>query len=259
MEPTQSGAGTEPATDALPWASVPIGRVAAPLRDQVLNVVRQGILDFQLKPGQRLIERELIEQLGVSRATVREVVARLAAEGLVTIIPQRGAIVSIVSADEAADIYEMRVSLEALAVQRFIQRASAQQMRELRAAFEDLERVHTSPHEELERLRAKDAFYKVLFEGAASPPLTQMLTILQGRVRVLRATSLAAPGRPEQTVHEIRTIVEAIEAHDAPRAAAASATHVRNAATTALTQIAAFENAPANGKAKAATVRPLRS
>jgi DNA-binding GntR family transcriptional regulator len=226
----------------------------------VLNVVRQGILDFQLRPGQRLIERELIEQLGVSRATVREVVARLAAEGLVTIIPQRGAIVSVVSADEAADIYEMRVSLEALAVQRFIQRASARQMRELRAAFDELAQIHTSEHQELERLRAKDAFYKVLFEGAASPPLTQMLTILQGRVRVLRATSLSAPGRPEQTTHEIRTIVEAIEAHDAARAAAASATHVRNAATTALTQLAALEavSSPDGSERSDATASVLR-
>ena len=247
MESTEPTAGPEAPADPVSWASAPIGRVAAPLRDQVLNVVRQGILDFQLRPGQRLIERELIEQLGVSRATVREVVARLAAEGLVTIIPQRGAIVSVVSADEAADIYEMRVSLEALAAQRFIQRASAQQTRELRAAFEALAQIHTPDHEELARLRAKDAFYKVLFEGAASPPLTQMLTTLQGRVRVLRATSLSAPGRPEQTVHEIRTIVEAIEAHDAARAAAASATHVRNAATTALTQLAALENAQADG------------
>src|ERR1700742_4886022 len=81
----------------LPFSGAQIGRVAAPIRDQVLDVVRQGILDFQLKPGQRLIERELIEQLGVSRATVREVLSRLVAEGLVTIIPQRGAIVSVLT------------------------------------------------------------------------------------------------------------------------------------------------------------------
>jgi DNA-binding GntR family transcriptional regulator len=118
------------------WPPAPIGRVAAPLRDQVLDAVRQGILDFRLRPGQRLIERELMEQLGVSRATVREVIARLATEGLVTNIPQRGAIVTVLTAEEAADIYEMRVALESLATHRFVERATPAQVAELRAAFE---------------------------------------------------------------------------------------------------------------------------
>src|ERR1700755_1254358 len=73
------------------WLPSPPRRLAAPLRDQVLDVVRQAILDFQMRPGQRLIERELIEQLGVSRATVREVVARLASERLMEeTTPPRG-------------------------------------------------------------------------------------------------------------------------------------------------------------------------
>ncbi len=220
------------------WPRAPIGRVAAPLRDKVLEVVRQGILDFQLRPGQRLIERELMEQLGVSRATIREVVAQLASEGLVTNIPQRGAIVSVLSADEAADIYEMRVALEALTVQRFVERASDEQVAELRKACDALEAsVRSASDDHLTQLRWKDAFYSVLLDGAASAPLTQMLTMLQGRVRLLRWTSLSAPGRLEHTVTEIRAIVEAIEARDAKRAAAASAKHVRNAAETALARM----------------------
>ena len=78
--------------------SLRVGRVAAPLREQVVDVLRQAILDFRLKPGQRLIERELIEQTGVSRTTIREVLRQLAAEGLVTTIPQKGAIVVVPSA-----------------------------------------------------------------------------------------------------------------------------------------------------------------
>jgi DNA-binding GntR family transcriptional regulator len=212
--------------------------VAAPLRDQVLDVVRQGILDFRLRPGQRLIERELMEQLGVSRATVREVIARLASEGLVTNIPQRGAIVSVLTEEEAADIYEMRVSLEGLAAQRFIERATPQQVTELRATFEGYAAAAPNHGDNLDRLRAKDGFYKVLFEGAASQPLTEMLTMLQSRVRLLRATSLSVPGRAQETVQEMRAIVEAVEAKDAQAAAEACARHVRNAAATALARIA---------------------
>jgi DNA-binding GntR family transcriptional regulator len=221
----------------------PIGRVAAPLRDQVLEVVREAILDFRLRPGQRLIERELMEQLSVSRATVREVLAQLASEGLVTNIPQRGAIVSILTTEEAADIYEMRVALEALAVRRFVERASDAHMARLRAAFDELEAIKNSSGEDLAQLIAKDEFYKALFEGAASPPLTQMLTSLQGRLRRLRWTSLSAPGRLERTIAEMRILVEAIEERDVSRAMAASDIHVRNAAAIALARMAEADGA----------------
>jgi len=233
------------------WNAAPLGRVAAPLRDQVLSVVRQAILDFDLKPGQRLIERELIEQLDVSRATVREVLALLVSEGLVTVIPQKGAIVSVLSEDEAADIYEMRVSLEALAVQRFVERASPEQVKQLRTALEELENFSTVEGDYREELRAKDAFYDVLLAGASSPPLAQMLTMLQGRVRALRATSLSVPGRPAQAAAELRRVVELIEAGDAKGAAAACAQHVRNAAKTGLGRIATVEVDPDGATAPA--------
>lgn len=226
------------------WSPPPIGRVAAPLRDQVLEVVRQGILDFRLRPGQRLVERELMEQLGVSRATVREVIARLASEGLVTNIPQRGAIVTVLTEEEAADIYEMRASLEVLATQRFIERVTPAQVTELRKAFNGF--VEAAEGGNLDQLRAKDAFYKVLFEGAASEPLTQVLTMLQSRVRLLRWTSLSAPGRARETVEELRTLMEAIEAKDTDAAAEACARHVRNAARTALARMAESPDAPAD-------------
>lgn len=218
------------------WSPPPIGRVAAPLRDQVLEVVRQGILDSRLRPGQRLVERELMEQLGVSRATVREVIARLASEGLVTNIPQRGAIVAVLTGEEAADIYEMRASLEVLATQRFIERVTPAQVAELRAAFDAF--AAAAEDGSLDQLAAKDAFYRVLFDGAASAPLTQVITMLQSRVRLLRRTSLSAPGRARETVGELRVLVEAIEAKDSEAAAEACARHVRNAARTALTRMA---------------------
>ncbi|MGH3165223.1 MAG: GntR family transcriptional regulator [Trebonia sp.] len=226
------------------WPPAPIGRVAAPLRDQVLDVVRRGILDFKLRPGQRLIERELMEQLGVSRATVREVIARLASEGLVTNIPQRGAIVTVLSEEEAADIYEMRVALEGMATRRFIERATPRKVAELRTAFEDYAAAAPTEGDNLGRLRAKDGFYKVLFEGAASEPLTQMLTMLQSRVRLLRWTSLSVPGRAQATVDEMRAIVDAIEAKDPDAAAEACARHVRNAAATALARMAESPQPP---------------
>ena len=72
----------------------PVGKAAAPLRERVIATLREAILDFELRPGQRLIERELIERLGVSRTTVRESLRELDSEGLVTVVPQRGAVVA---------------------------------------------------------------------------------------------------------------------------------------------------------------------
>jgi DNA-binding GntR family transcriptional regulator len=229
------------------WAT-PVGRVAAPLREQVLGILRQAILDFELRPGQRLIERELVEQLDVSRATIREVLALLVSEGLVTVIPQKGAIVSVLSASEAADIYEMRQSLEALAVRRFVERATPDEVRQLRDSLEALEKASDDDTDRLAELRAKDAFYNVLLAGANSPPLTSILTTLQGRVRVLRATSLSVPGRAQQAVRELRRVVELIEAGDAAGAAAACAEHVHNAAQTGLSRLADFEQSKGAGR-----------
>ncbi len=218
------------------WSADQIGRVAAPLREQVVTLVRDAILGFRLQPGQRLVERELVEQLGVSRATVREVLRQLAAEGLVTVVPQRGAIVTALSPDDAADLYEMRASLEALAVQRFVQRATADQVAALRAAVGEIERTAASA-EPQDQLHAKDRFYEVLFTGSGSAPLQQTLAGLQARVRLLRATSLSQPGRPQEAAAELRAVVDAVEAGNAEAAAAACARHIENAARTALARL----------------------
>ncbi len=214
-----------------------VGRIAAPLRERVLDVVRQAILDFKLKPGQRLIERELIEQLGVSRTTVRDVLARLAAEGLVTIVPQKGAIVSVLSLDEAADIYEMRAPLEGLAVRRFVERATPAQVEELRKTLPEIDRTAAPGADPAEALRAKDRFYEVLLAGAQSSRLTNILTGLQGQVRLLRATSLSVGGRPKEAAAEIRKVVDAIVAGDANAGAKACEKHVRNAAKVGLARL----------------------
>jgi DNA-binding GntR family transcriptional regulator len=88
-----------------------VARVAAPLREQVLDLLRREIVEMRLRPGQRLVERELIQRIGVSRTTIREALRELAAEGLVTTIPQKGAIVAVPSWRGAEEVYEVRALL----------------------------------------------------------------------------------------------------------------------------------------------------
>jgi DNA-binding GntR family transcriptional regulator len=220
--------------------SLRVGRVAAPLREQVVDVLREAILDFRLRPGQRLIERELIEQIGVSRTTIREVLRQLAAEGLVTTIPQKGAIVVVPSPEEAAELYDVRLVMEAAAVTRFVRNATAAQLRALRAAVDEMERVAAEGSEDVRGvLRANDEFYDVLLQGAGNRAFHALLAGVQARVRVLRASSLSQPGRPAAAVAELRVVVDAIESGDADRAAALTAKHLEQAERAGLQAIAA--------------------
>jgi len=220
-----------------------VGRVAAPLREQVLDVIRQAILDFHYKPGQRLIERELIEQVGVSRTTIREVLRELEAEGLVTTVPQKGAIVVVPSPEEAADLYEVRTALEELAVRRFVERASDEQVAELRATADAFKATVEAGGDTKAMLAAKDAFYDVLLEGAGNNEIHSILNSLQARVRMLRAASMSNPGRGPKIIKELDELVGAIERRDGDAAAAACARHLGRAEASGLKGISSYSPA----------------
>jgi len=223
------------------WAGNPVDRVAAPLREQVIGALRAAILDFRLSPGQRLVERELIEQLGVSRTTVREALRELTSEGLVTVVPQRGAVVSAPSLDEAEDLYEIRAVLESLLVERFVERATDEQIQRMVDAVDDFARLTAGSNDIRVILDSKDGFYEAIVDGAASPALQSIVESLQARVRLLRATSMGEPGRTDEIVGELRRIADAAQARKPAEAARACAAHVRNAAKTALKQLRAVE------------------
>lgn len=233
-----------PSTNSLAssWTAEPMGRVAAPLREQVIAALRQAILDFQLKPGQRLVERELIEQLGVSRTTIREALRELTSEGLVTVVPQRGAMVSAPSLEEATDLYEVRASLESLVVQHFVERATDAEVDKLRKSVRAVAKVAEKTSDIRQILAAKDGFYTVLIAGARSAALQQLIEQIQARVQVLRATSLSEEGRSHEMVAELEAIVDAIAKRDAPLASQLTADHVRKASVTALHSLRESEN-----------------
>jgi GntR family transcriptional regulator, trigonelline degradation regulator len=208
-----------------------VRRTTAPVRQQVVDMLREAIVESRLKPGQRLIERELTEQTGVSRNVVREALRELAAEGLVTTLPSKGNIVATLTRKEALELFEIREVLESMATRQFVERASEAQMRAFRRSFEAIERAANSGRS---LLACKDRFYEVMFEGAENPTITGILSGLHARITVLRASSLSQAGRPPQTVAEIRAIVEAAEARDASLAERLSVEHVRHAAKAAM-------------------------
>ena len=109
-----------------------------PLRDVVFNTLRQAILRGELKPGERLMEIQLANKLGVSRTPIREAIRKLELEGLVLMIPRKGAEVAEITEKSLKDVLEVRRALEELAVEIACEKMTAQQIEELKAAAKDI-------------------------------------------------------------------------------------------------------------------------
>ena len=203
-----------------------------PVRRQLEEHLRRAIIDGLYPPGSHLSDRALCEQFGVSRSLVREAVRLLEAEGLVTTIPYRGPFVAFLSAEEAAQIYEVRAALEGLAGAGFAQRASEAQRRDLREVFDALAGGCGADRRQL--LETKQRFYDVLLAGCGNAYVARMLAQVLNRNTQLRATSLSAPDRLPNTVREIGAIVEAVLRRDPDAARRACVAHVEAAAAVAL-------------------------
>lgn len=210
-----------------------VTQVAAPVRHQLVETLRRAIFEFHFKPGDRLVERELCELTGVSRTSLREALRQLETEGLVKIIPNRGPIVASVDREEAQEIYELRAVLEGFMGRNFAVRATDTEIRRLSEALDAFRRA-VKRGQPRDLIATKSAFYDVLMEGSGNRALDSALRNLHGRVTLLRATSMASPGRIEFSLKELEAIVAAITARNAAAAEKACASHVRNAASTVM-------------------------
>ena len=150
--------------------SMRVAAVAAPVRHQVAEVLRTAITSGRFAPGQRLVEKDLCELTGVSRASVREALRQLESEGLIETLPNRGPSVSRLSPQDAVSIYQVRGALEALAAQLFAAQASDAKVAELEAAVQVLEQAYKA--RDVDRIvDAKRRFYAVLHLGGIRSPL----------------------------------------------------------------------------------------
>nr|WP_240931199.1 GntR family transcriptional regulator [Rhodococcus sp. B10] len=203
---------------------------------QVVELLREALAAGEYSPGQRLGERELCERFDVSRTVVREALRHLEAEGLVQMVANQGPVVATLTPDEAAQLFEVRGALEALAGESFALRGTAKQKRALRAALVDVEEAMAAGVL-ADVLVSKDEFYAVLMDGAGNTFINTMLRTIHARVQQLRHLSLGAPGRYHDSVRELRVIVAAIESGDADGARRACVEHVRQAADAALSRL----------------------
>ncbi len=225
-------------------SSMRIVRVAAPLRQQVLEKIRDAIAIGQFAPGSRLVERELCEITGVSRTLIREALRQLESEGLVEVIPNKGPIVCNISARQASEVFQLRAELEGLASQLFAELATETHMKALSEAFNQLRDAYASA-DSAAMIRAKTRFYDCLVEGSGNETLGNVLRQLHARAMVLRATSLSQPGRNTESEREIAVIMKAIRKRDGVAARKASVSHIEKATQAALKVLKAREAAEA--------------
>ncbi|WP_342641384.1 GntR family transcriptional regulator [Rhodoligotrophos ferricapiens] len=197
--------------------------------DLVVDYLRRGILAGEFAPGQRLISREIIEQIGVSRGPLREAFRRLAAEGLIELTTNRGASVRRFSRDEIAEIFEIREMLEGLAAQLAAKKID---LRDNRRRFEEIwapqaSRKFTSSQEFIE---ANRLLHRVIMEISGNAQLSKLIDQMALPVVMFQLRRLMSPEDVTKSMQEHIAIAEAILAGDGQRAEDAMRTHLRSSA-----------------------------
>lgn len=205
------------------------------LREQTVVTLREALLNEVFRPGEKLVERKLAEQTGVSRTSIREALSQLESEGLVTRMAGKGMFVTRLSESEIRQIYEARAILESAMARLFVQRASQEQIDELARRIAEAEETD-SP--QLARLHAEklDAVSDIIMQGAGNEITRQMTFLLRTRVTYLRTvtTRVASPERRRETMAMLNGIFDALRARNADVADRLTRAYVERSAAFAL-------------------------
>ena len=196
-----------------------------PLRELVFDSLRKAIILGKLKPGERLMEIQLAEEMGVSRTPVREAIRKLELEGFVVMVPRRGAYVAGVSVKDIADVFEVRSALEGLAAGLAAERITEEEMEELEKVIHLI-----SGEEDILTVYKKDnEFHELIYKASRNHRLTQIITNLSEQINRFRLTSLSVPGRLKIAVDEHKKIIEAISDRNVDLAHSLACEHMENA------------------------------
>ena len=206
------------------------------VRAIVARKLREAIMSGNLKPGQRLVERELCEMMGVSRPSIREALRLLEADGLVNTVPHRGPMVSTISLEEARQLYAARAVLEGFAGRECARLHDPAVVRKIGEALGRL-KVALAESDMIAVLEAKTDFYAALIGGCQNAFIERMLKPLHDRITLLRITSISHPKRVNKSLREVTAIWRAIQSGDEDLAERCCVDHIKAAAVAALDMI----------------------
>ena len=198
-----------------------------PLRDVVFNTLREAILRGELKPGERLMEIQLANKLGVSRTPIREAIRKLELEGLVLMIPRKGAEVAQITEKSLRDVLEVRRALENLAVQLACLRMSPQTLADLKAAARAFEEILGG--EDVTAVAEADvAFHDVIYMATDNQRLISLLNNLREQMYRYRVEYLKKKNATNSFLWEHQEIIRAIEAGEIDVATKITEQHIDN-------------------------------
>ena len=207
-----------------------------PLREVVCETLREAIISGVLRPGERLMEIQLAEELGVSRTPVREAIRKLELEGLVTMVPRRGAQEAQITEKSMSDVLEVRRALDELAVELACLRITQEEKEQLKEACLNFEKIVIT-NDVHEIAKADVAFHDIIFAATGNGRLSQMVNNLAEQMYRYRYEYIKDEKQHDMLVKEHRKIYDSIIANDTDSAKEAIRIHIENQEKAILRQI----------------------
>ena len=201
-----------------------------PLRDVVFNTLRQAILRGELQPGERLLEIHLADKLGVSRTPIREAIRKLELEGLVLMIPRKGAVVAEITEKSLRDVLEVRRALEELAIKLACERIQEEEIEELKIAAKEFENALETGDVTV-YAEADVKFHDIIYRTTDNQRLIQLLYNLREQMYRYRVEYLKRGDSHDTLLAEHQYIIETLERRDSDEAVKAVCAHVDNQVT----------------------------
>ena len=198
------------------------------LTSQVTQFLEQAILKGEIKPGQKLVERELSQELGISRSPIREAIRSLESNGLLKTIPRKGTIVPEISRKEVEEIYAVKSMLESFAARLACRRITGKEIQEFRSLLGKMEK-QVSKKNLHEYLELSKEFHELIIKASANAKLYQIYLHLMKPIQWLQLISLSFPERAKNSLTEHQQIVEAFFDRDSQLAEKLVREHVDEA------------------------------
>ncbi len=207
-----------------------------PLRDVVFHALRRAILTGEIKPGERLMEIHLAQELGVSRTPVREAIHKLEQEGLVTMIPRRGAQVAQISEKGLKDVLEVRRALDTFCAELACERMTEEGAQQLKEAYKVFESA-TETKDATIIAKADVSFHDIIISSTGNEKLIITMNNLAEQMYRYRFEYIKDESQHKVLIAEHKALMDAIIARDVEKARKAAMIHIDNQQQSILSQI----------------------
>ena len=207
-----------------------------PLREVVYETLREAIRNGALTPGERLMEIQLAEELGVSRTPVREAIRKLELERFVVMLPRRGTYVANLSLKDINEVFEIRAALDGLAAGLAAERITEEELEQMERLLVEIADC-IEQHNNQKIVEADEAFHDLLYRASRNERLVGIICNLREQFTRFRSVSINYPGRLQNTLEEHRQLVEAIAQRNPEAAQQKAREHIENAEQTLLLEM----------------------